>query len=150
MELDPRALAFLETNQAAAMITLRRDGSPHSVRVGVYPVDGKLWSSGTQTRLRTKHLRRDPRSTLFVYPTTSDDYRWLALDCEVTILDGPDAPALNLQLMQAFQSRLPEPPPAGHVQWFGRNLTTEEFLAQMVEEQRLVYEFTVNRAYGMY
>jgi PPOX class probable F420-dependent enzyme len=148
--MDERIHAFLDQNQAAAMITLRRDGSPHSVRVGVYPVDDKIWSSGTRARLRTKHLRRDPRATLFVYPTTADDYRWLALDCEVKILDGPDAPELNLQLMQAFQSRLPEPPPPGQVQWFGRNLATEEFLAQMVEEQRLVYEFTVNRAYGMY
>jgi PPOX class probable F420-dependent enzyme len=150
VELDPRALSFLENNQAAAMITLRRDGSPHSVRVGVYPVNGKIWSSGTRDRVRTKHLRRDPRATLYVYPTAADDYRWLALDCTVTILDGPDAPQLNLRLMQAFQAKMSEPPPPGQVQWFGRNLTTEEFLAQMVEEQRLVYEFTVNHTYGMY
>jgi PPOX class probable F420-dependent enzyme len=148
--LDARATAFIEENQAAAMTTLRADGTPHSVRVGVAVMDGKVWSSGTQTRLRTKHLRRDPRSTLFVFPAKPDDYRWLALECTVAILDGPDAPELNLRLIRAFQSRLPAPPPEGQVQWFGRNLTIEEFLQQMVEEQRLIYEFTVNRAYGMY
>jgi hypothetical protein len=48
------------------MITLRRDGSAHAVRVGVALVDGKVWSSGTADRVRTRHLRRDPRSTLIV------------------------------------------------------------------------------------
>ncbi len=38
---------FLEQNHAAAMITLRADGTPGAVRVGVGLVDGKLWSSGT-------------------------------------------------------------------------------------------------------
>ena len=70
------------------MTTLRTDGTPHVARVGVALVDGKVWSSGTQTRLRTKHLRRDPRSTLFVFDA---EFRWLALESRVTILDGPDA-----------------------------------------------------------
>src|SRR3989304_4526638 len=65
--MDDKARAFLETNRSAAMITLRRGGMPHVARVAVALVDGKIWSSGTQTRLRTKNLRRDPRSTLFVF-----------------------------------------------------------------------------------
>ena len=61
MNLDEKAIAFLEKNHSAAMTTLRRDGSPHTVRVGVALVEGRLWSSGTKDRVRTKHLRRDPR-----------------------------------------------------------------------------------------
>jgi hypothetical protein len=148
--MDPRIQSFIEQNPAATMTTLRADGTPHSVRVGVGIIEGKLWSSGTQDRVRTKHLRRDPRSTLFVYPQTPGDYRSLTLECTVTILEGPDAPGLNLKFFQAMQSNLPEPPSVGHLQWFGLNLTTEEFLKQMVEEQRLIYEFTTSRAYGMY
>ena len=34
--------------------------------------------------------------------------------------------------------------------WFGQEKTEEEFLQIMVEEQRLIYEFDVTRAYGMY
>lgn len=146
--LDAKALAFLEANAAAAMITLRRDGAPHATRVGVAVVDGKIWSSGTQTRLRTKHLRRDSRSTLFVFE--SPGMRYLSLDCEVTILDGPDAPQLSVRLFRAMQARLPAQPPEGELMWFGQPLTIEEFLAKMVEEQRLIYQFDVKRAYGLY
>lgn len=67
--MDSTKMAFLEKNPSAAMITLKRDGTPHSVRVGVAVVDGKIWSSGTADRARTGHLRCDPRSTLFVFDT---------------------------------------------------------------------------------
>jgi PPOX class probable F420-dependent enzyme len=145
--MDERARAFIDQNHAAAMVTLRADGTPHAVRVGVALVDGKLWSSSTQARVRTKHLRRDPRSTLFVF---DGEWRWLALETAVTILDGPDAPQLNLRFMQQMQQNMPSPPSPGHVAWFGRELTTEEFLQTMVDEQRLIYEFDIKRTYGMY
>jgi len=148
--MDDRALAFIGQNPGASMITLRRDGTSHAVRVGVAVVDGKIWSSGTQTRLRTKHLRRDPRATLFVFEGGPGAYRSLTLECTVTILDGPDAPELNLRLMQKMQAGMPNPPQPGRVMWFGQEKTIEEFLKAMVDEQRLVYEFTVNRSYGMY
>ncbi|HET6318598.1 MAG TPA: hypothetical protein VFG86_19255 [Chloroflexota bacterium] len=47
MELAAEQRAFLEANYGAVMVTLRPDGTPHAVRVGVALVDGKLWSSGT-------------------------------------------------------------------------------------------------------
>jgi hypothetical protein len=127
------------------MTTLRRDGTPHAVRVGVGIVDGKLWSSGTQTRARTKHLRRDSRSTLFVF---DNEFRWLTLECAVTILDGPDAPRLNLALMEEFQRDLPTEP--GQLNWFGKQLTHEQFFDAMVKEERLIYEFDILRNYGMF
>lgn len=46
--MDEPAIAFLEKNHAAAMTTLRADGTPHTVRVGVALVDGKVWISATQ------------------------------------------------------------------------------------------------------
>jgi PPOX class probable F420-dependent enzyme len=143
--MDAAVESFIRENQAAAMITLRADGSAHSVRVGVGIVDGKLWSSGTQTRVRTKHLRRDPRSTLFVF---DNQFRWLSLECRVNILDGPEAPHLNFRLMEEFQRKMQVEP--GKVSWFGRQLTRAEFFDTMVQEQRLIYEFDILRAYGMY
>lgn len=144
--MDERVAAFIDQHSSAAMGTLRADGTPHVVRVGVGVVDGRIWSSGTQSRLRTRHLRRDPRSTLFVFDT-SPGAQWLGLETEVTILDGPDAPELNFRLMRQMQKgRAPE----GKVVWFGGMISEEEFLAQMREERRLVYEFDVKRAYGYY
>jgi hypothetical protein len=145
MLMDDRIRVFLEQNHSAAMTTLRADSTPHVVRVGVALVEGKIWSSGTQTRVRTKHLRRDRRSTLFVY---DNEWRWLGAECTVSILDGPDAPQFHLRLFQVMQQGMPVP--AGQISWFGRMMSHEEFLKTMVEEQRLIYEFNIVRAYGMY
>ena len=150
--MDDKALKFIEESGSAAMITLRKDGTPVAVRVGVAVVDGKIWSSGTKTRVRTKHLRRDPRSTLFVFESGAAGaaFRYLSLETTVKILDGPDAPQLSVKLFEAMQARLPSRPPEGKLMWFGQALSVEDFLAKMVEEQRLIYEFEVKRAYGMY
>ena len=145
--MDERIRSFLEANHSAAMTTLRANGTPHVARIGLGMLDGKIWSSGTQTRLRTKHLRRDPRATLFVFES---GYRWVALKTTVTILEGPDVPNQTLRFMRALQDDLDTKPAPGHVMWFGQEKTEEEFLQIMVEEQRLIYEFDVTRAYGMY
>ncbi len=143
--VDKAALAFLDKNQAAAMTTLRADGTPHSVRVGVAVVDGKIWSSGTRGRLRTKHLRRDPRSTLFVFDNA---WRWLTMECRVNILDGADAPQLNLRLFQVMQRD--QAPAPGKILWYGVERTIDEFLQLMKDEGRLIYEFEITRSYGMF
>ena len=142
MTLDERARAFLESNHSAAMTTLRKDGSPHSVRIGVCLVDGKLWSSGTQTRVRTRHLRRDPRCSLFVF---DPNYSYLVADTTVTILDGSDSPDLSVKLFRVMQGR-----PTGPLQWFGGELEEDAFCKALVDEQRLIYEFDVLRVSGLY
>ncbi|TAK58304.1 MAG: hypothetical protein EPO22_10970 [Dehalococcoidia bacterium] len=143
-KLSAAARAFLAGNRQAAMTTLRRNGTPHTLRIGVSLVDGKIWSSGTRDRVRTRYLRRDPRSTLFVFDT---EWRWLALECHVRILDGRDAPELNLRLFQEMQRGQA---PAGRIAWFGTEHTTDEFLQIMRDERRLIYEFNVDRVYGVY
>jgi PPOX class probable F420-dependent enzyme len=131
--MDDKVRAFLEKHHGAVMVTIRSDGTPHVARIGVGLVDGKLWSSGTQTRVRTKHIRRDPRGSLFVWGSGRQD--WLGLDCAVRILDGDEAPQLNLKLYRALA---------------GEPDDLEEYLEAMVEEQRLIYEFEIIRAYGQY
>jgi PPOX class probable F420-dependent enzyme len=141
--LSEREIDFLQRHRSAAMITAGPDGFPKPARVGVALVDGRLWSSGTERRVRTRRLRRDPRCTLFVFP--DDGFSWLGLETRVTVLDGPDAPGLNLRLMRVMQGK-----PTGPLSWFGAELDEDQFLRTMVDEQRVVYEFEVERAYGMY
>jgi PPOX class probable F420-dependent enzyme len=131
--VDDKVKSFLEQNGQAVMTTLRLDGTPHMARVLVALVNGKLWSSGTQDRVRTKHLRRDPRCGLFVMG--SNRYEWMGLDTEVAILDGPDAAEQNLELYRAAA---------------GEPDDLEEYLAAMVKEKRLIYEFDVKRSYGQF
>jgi len=141
MSLTESQRTFLENNNAAAMITIAEDGMPKAVRIGIALVDGKLWSSGTQDRVRTDRLRRDPRCTLFVF---DKQYSFLTLETAVTILDGPDAPELNLRLMRQMQNK-----PTGPISWFGQELDTDAFLQTMVAQKRLVYQFEISHAYGV-
>ncbi len=131
--MDDRVTTFLEKYHGAVMTTLKRDGMPHVARVGIGLVDGRLWSSGTQQRVRTGHVRRDPRCTLFVM--SDSPWRWVGLETRVTILDGPDAPELNLALYRALA---------------GEPDDLDEYLEAMVREQRLIYEFEILKAYGSY
>jgi hypothetical protein len=131
------------------MVTIRPDGSPHAVRCGVGLVDGKLWSSGRPDRVRSGHLRRDPRATLFVFAAeAAGGFGYLSLDTTVTILDGPDAPELNRQLFTVMQAGMNRPP--GTLFWEGTPRTADEFLQIMIAERRLIYEFQITRTYGMF
>ncbi len=141
MSISEADLAFLADNHSAAMITVGADGSAKVVRVGVALVDGRLWSSGTQDRIRTPRLRTDPRCTLYVH---AEGFSWLALETTVTILDGPDVVDLSVRMFRDMQGR-----PDGPLSWFGGELSEEDFRTTMVTEGRLLYEFDVHHSYGM-
>jgi general stress protein 26 len=142
MPVSKDDLAFVEQHHAAAMITVGADGRPKVARVGTAFVDGKLWSSGTKDRIRTKRLRKDPRCTLYVYDA---GFSWVALDTTVTLLEGDDAAEQNLRLFRVMQNQ-----PTGPLSWFGGELDEPEFLRTMREEQRLIYEFDVTHTYGLH
>jgi hypothetical protein len=133
---------FLDKTVSAAMITVGSDGVAKATRIGVKLVDGKLWSSGTRDRVRTKRLRRDPRATFFVFDA---EFGYLTLETTVRILDGPDAPELSLRFFRGIQAK-----PSGPLSWFGGELDEERFLQTMRDEGRVVYEATINNAYGMH
>lgn len=141
MTLPDSQRAFLEQHHDAAMITVARDGTPRSARVAVLLIDGKLWSSGTNDRVRTARLRRDPRCTLFVF---APGWEWLSVETTVRILDGPDAPELNIQLFRLLQDK-----PTGKLTWFGGEFDEDELLGILRDERRLIYEFDILRAYGI-
>lgn len=147
--MDERVANYLAGHHAAAMVTLRSDGSPHAVRCGIALVDGRVWSSGTPERVRTAHVRRDPRTTLFVFGADdADRFSYLTLDTTVTVLDGPEAAEYNRRLFTVMQARMNPPP--GTLFWEGSPRSTEEFLQVMRDERRLIYEFDIVRSYGMF
>lgn len=144
--LEQAALDYLGKHHGAAMTTLRQDGTPHTVRVGVALVDGKIWSSGTRDRARTKHLRRDPRATLMVF---DEQWAYLGLECRVRLLEGDDVPDLSVRLFEVMQADMPGYTP-GMLNWYGKPTPIDEFKRLMVDEGRLIYEFEVLRHYGLY
>lgn len=132
--MESKVREFLTNHHSAVMTSIKPEGRPHVARIACGLVDGKLWSSGTQTRARTKYLRRDPRSTLMVLDL-STPYRWMALETTVTILDGDDAVDNNLALYRVLA---------------GEPDDLDEYREAMVTEQRLIYEFEIERSYGMF
>jgi hypothetical protein len=64
----------------------------------------------------------------------------------VTIIEGDEVPELSIQLFRAMQPGTPE----GTVLWAGQPRTYEEFRQQMRDDHRLIYQFEVDRAYGMF
>lgn len=133
--MDERVENFLNQNHLSVMTTLKRDGTPHSVMVSVGLVDGRIWSSGTLTRVRTKHLRRNSRAVLCVL-NRDNPWSWLAIESRVTILDGPDAVDQNQTLYEVITGGPPE------------NLA--EYRQAMADEQRIIYEFSIDHTYGSY
>ena len=140
MTLSDDEIEFLRKNRSAAMITVGADGFAKAVRIGVGLVDGKIWSSGTEGRVRTRRLRRDPRCTLFVF---DPEFLFLTLETTIALLDGPEAVDFNVRLFRELQSR-----PEGPLSWFGGVYDEDRFRAIMVEEGRLIYQFDVERSYG--
>ena len=132
--MEQRVKDFLEDNHSAVMTTLKKDGTPHVARVGIGLVEGELWSSGTADRLRTKHLRRDPRSTLFVWDP-GDPQHWVGLETKVDILDGPERVEQNLALYRVLA---------------GEPDDLEEYKRAMVADKRLIYRFNIERSYGQF
>jgi hypothetical protein len=63
-------------------------------------------------------------------------WSWISIDSHVTILDGPDAVDRNQALYEVITGGPPE------------NL--EEYRQAMVDERRLIYEFSIDRTYGSY
>jgi hypothetical protein len=91
-----------------------------------------VWISGTQTRVRTKHVRANPQGSLAVF---ADDGRWLGIEARIKIIEDPDVPQKLLALQRA-SGREPE--------------DVDAFVRTMVEQQRLIFEFEPTRVYGRY
>jgi PPOX class probable F420-dependent enzyme len=90
MDLD-EARAVIRGQSHAVLTTLKADGSPQMspVSVGVHD-DGQLLVSSRETAYKVRHLRRDPRVWLCVFP---DEFygRWVQVSGRAQIVSLPDA-----------------------------------------------------------
>jgi len=149
MELDEKVTAFTSANRDAAMVALRRDGTPHVTRIVAGLVDGVLISSGTRSRLRTKLLSRDPRCTLFFFETTPGAGRafgaYMSVETTVTIHDGPEGLRRSVEYFKRIMGTTAD----GKVTYGGKAYTEQEALEALERDGRILYEFNVNRVYGV-
>lgn len=144
MELTSEQRDYFSRHHGAAMTTLRADGTPHTVRVGCVLMGDVLWSSGNRDRLRTRHIRRDPRATLMVFDSKGG---FLTAEARVRLLEGDDVTELSRRLFGAMQ-HLEDPPADAPLDFGGRTMSPEEFRQFIADDHRLIYEFELVRVYG--
>ncbi len=91
-DLGPELLAFLAERHLASLTTLRADGTPHVVPVGVtYDPDARLArviTSGTSAKAR--HVREGQAR---VAVCQVEGRRWLTLEGAADVRDDPDSVA---------------------------------------------------------
>lgn len=154
--MDERIRAFLAVNHLATLTTHRPDHVPHSAHITVGLVGGRLWSSGTERRMRTVFMRLDPACTLLIFPARSDGHAtyhhgtpgavWLGIEAHVEVLDGPEVPDQTVELLRVLQPQAP----AGMLRWQGALRPEAEVREAIRTEGRVIYDFEVIRAYGRY
>jgi PPOX class probable F420-dependent enzyme len=131
IELE-RARDFLRQRHHGVLATIRRDGRPQLSNIlYVLDDDGRIKISVTQTRAKTKNLRRDPRAALHVQGR--DPYEYLVVDGSAELVEGD---GLAEKLRDYYRKARGE-----HPDW-------DEYDAAMIAEQRLLIALTIERAYG--
>ncbi len=130
--------SLLTPTGTAALVTLKRDGRPQLSNVG-YAYDeaaGLIRISITDTRAKTRNLRRDPRASLYL--TSADLRSYLVVDADVELTAVTTAPtdATANELVDLYRTIAGE-----HPDW-------AEFREAMVAEQRLIAKLTVRHTYG--
>jgi PPOX class probable F420-dependent enzyme len=130
MEID-EAIEYVRRNHHAVLATLKQDGSPQlsPVTAGV-DGDGHVIISTRQTAYKVRHVRRNPRVWLCVFP---DGFygRWVQLEGTAEIVALPEA--MN-GLIGYYRDISGE-----HPDW-------DDYRAAMEREQRLLLSITVTKA----
>ncbi|MEM7286635.1 MAG: PPOX class F420-dependent oxidoreductase [Actinomycetota bacterium] len=123
-------LDYVRDNSRAVIATRRRDGSPQMSPVTLAVVDDTVVMSTRQTAYKVKQLRRDPRCHLCVFPDAWLG-RWVQLDCTTEIIDLPDALDVLVEYYRTLRGEHPD--------W-------NEYRQAMVDDQRCIVRFTIERA----
>jgi PPOX class probable F420-dependent enzyme len=88
--LPPELDEFLSQPNPSVIATLRRDGSPHSAATWYLWEGGRVLVNMDESRVRLKHLRRDPRVSITVLGA-ADWYHHVTLRGRVISLEqDPD------------------------------------------------------------
>ena len=130
MEID-EAIEYVRRNHHAVLATLKQDGSPQlsPVTAGV-DGDGRVIISTRQTAYKVRHVRRNPRVWLCVFP---DGFygRWVQLEGAAEIVE---LPAAMDGLVRYYRDISGE-----HPDW-------DDYRAAMERDERVLLRITVTKA----
>ena len=132
------ALSFARGHHQGVITTIRSSGRPQLSNI-VYALgdDDVARISVTDSRAKTKNLRRDPRASLYVVGDDFWSYVVLEGTAELTPVAADPADETVDELVAIYRAAAGE-----HSDW-------DEFRRDMVANRRLAARLHVDHAYGM-
>jgi PPOX class probable F420-dependent enzyme len=132
------ALSFVRERHQGVVTTIRSSGRPQLSNI-VYALgdDDVVRISVTDSRAKTKNLRRDPRASLYVVGDDFWSYVVLDATAELTPVTADPADKTVDELVALYRAVAGE-----HPDW-------DEFRRDMVADGRLVVRLHFDHAYGM-
>jgi PPOX class probable F420-dependent enzyme len=133
-----RALEFVGERKRGVLATQRRDGRPQLSNVlFVVGDDGVISVSITDTRAKTRNLRRTPQASVHV--ASEDFWSYCVLDCDAELMPvAADPHDATVEALVDYYRR----GNGEHPDW-------DEYRQAMVADQRLIVRLTATHAYGM-
>ena len=126
--MDPAtALDYVRNNDRAVMLTTRSNGEPAMAPVTVAVNDDQVTLSTRETAYKVAHLRRDPDTSLCVFPEKWLG-RWVQLNCRATVISLPEALDTLVEYYRTLRGEHPD--------W-------NEYRQAMSDDQRCVVRFEI-------
>lgn len=131
------AASFLGEHNHGVLMTLKRDGRPQASNISYHYGDGVARISVTDSRAKTRNLRRDRRASLYV--TSKDFWRFVVAEgnAELSAVTTSPGDAAGQELLEVYNAISADPHP-----------DPDEFFQAMVDDQRLVIRLRIDGAYG--
>jgi len=120
-------LEYIKNNNRAVMLTTRANGAPAMAPVTLGVVDDQITMSTRETAYKIGHLRRDPHTSLCVFP---DKWlgRWIQVNCRAHITSLPEAMDTLVDYYRTLSGEHPD--------W-------DDYRRAMVDDQRCIVRFDV-------
>jgi PPOX class probable F420-dependent enzyme len=131
------AIHFASARQQGVLTTIRSDGRPQLSNIMFVASEGVFRISVTDSRAKTKNLRRDPRAALYVPGDDFWSYAVLDGDVELSAVAASPTDAVVEQLVEYYRQGIGE-----HPDW-------DDYRATMVRDGRLLAFLRPTTAYGI-
>jgi PPOX class probable F420-dependent enzyme len=124
---------FLRTHHQAILGTIKEDGRPHLTSVLAVYDEGRLMISITETRVKYRHLRRDPRATALILG--DNFWQYVVVEGTASLTHMPDAlPELHRYYELASGGPHPD--------W-------EDYDRAMAGDRRVLMSLSIDRMYPL-
>jgi PPOX class probable F420-dependent enzyme len=124
------ARAFIRTNSRGVLATVRADGRPQMSAVSVAVDDeGRPAISTRETAFKVRHVRHDPKVSLFVM--SEDFWKWVQVDGTATVVSLPEAMDALVAQYRAIAGEHPD--------W-------DEYRQAMRDQRRVILRIDIERA----